>query len=290
MKLIIVSGLSGSGKSTALHILEDLGYYSVDNLPVRLLPALAKELLGQGKPNYQHVAAGIDARNPPSDLEQFQDIIGDLNTSGVQVEVLFLEAESTTLIKRFSETRRKHPLTSVGVLGLTLQDAIERERKVLEPLRAMAHLCLDTTRTHQHQLRDLLKHKVDQTNVGSHGLSILFTSFGYKNGIPADADYLFDLRCLPNPHWESHLRTLTGRDPEVAAFLEKNSLVEEMYQSLKKFIEAWIPRFEADNRVYLTIALGCTGGQHRSVYLVERLVRHFRTNRPDVQMRHRELH
>ncbi|CAK0775112.1 RNase adaptor protein RapZ [Gammaproteobacteria bacterium] len=284
MKLIIVSGLSGSGKSTALHVLEDLGYYCVDNLPVSLLPALANEMLEQRKPDYQRVAAGIDARNPPADLEQFPQICNSLREAGVLVEVFFLDADTGTLLKRFSETRRKHPLTTQTLL---LPEAIVQERRLLEPLRAAAQLCFDTTLTHQHQLRDLLVNRIGRRMGES--LSILFVSFGYKRGIPADADYLFDLRCLPNPHWEPHLRPLTGHDRAVAEFLEKSPLVEEMYQTLERFIDAWIPRFEANNRSYLTIALGCTGGQHRSVYFVERLGQHFRSQRPNVQIRHREL-
>lgn len=284
MKLIIVTGLSGSGKSTALHVLEDLGYYCVDNLPVSLLPALAKEMVEQPELDYQRVAVGIDARNPPADLEQFSRIRHDLRDAGVLVEIFFLDADTPTLLKRFSETRRKHPLTNRGFF---LPEAIGKERKLLEPFRASAQLCFDTTRTHQHQLRDLIVDRVGR-RIGE-ALSILFVSFGYKHGIPADTDYLFDLRCLPNPHWEPHLRPLTGHDQAVVEFLEKNPLVEEMYQSIKGFIETWLPRFEANNRSYLTIALGCTGGQHRSVYFTERLGRYFCSQRPNVQIRHREL-
>lgn len=285
MKLIIVTGLSGSGKSTALHVLEDLGYYCVDNLPASLLPALAKEMVEQAELNYQQVAVGIDARNPPADLEQFVRIRHDLRESGILVEIFFFDADTPTLLQRFSETRRKHPLTSRGLL---LPEAIAKERQLLEPLRASAQLCFDTTHTHQHQLRDLIVDRVGR-RMGD-VLSILFISFGYKHGIPADADYVFDLRCLPNPHWEPHLRPLTGHDRAVVNFLEKSPLVEVMYQVLESFIASWIPHFEADNRSYLTIALGCTGGQHRSVYVTERLGRHFRAQRPNVQIRHRELH
>lgn len=284
MKLIIVTGLSGSGKSTALHVLEDLNYYCVDNLPVSLLPALEKEIVEQCNPEYQKVAVGIDARNPPADLKQFSKICQALGESGVTVEIFFLDADTPTLLKRFSETRRKHPLTSSG---LSLSEAIIHERELLKPIRAAAQICFDTTRTHQHQLRDLIVSRIGQGSKPS--LSILFISFGYKNGIPLDTDYLFDLRCLPNPYWEAHLRHLTGNDPEVVNFMETSPLVAEMYQSLINFIQIWIPHFAANNRSYLTIALGCTGGQHRSVYFAERLGNYFRAFWPNVQTRHREL-
>lgn len=283
MKLIIVTGLSGSGKTTALHILEDLNYYCVDNLPVSLLPALEKEIVEQCNPEYQQVAVGIDARNPPADLQQFANIYHALGELGVTVEIFFFDADTPTLLKRFSETRRKHPLTHYG---LSLPEAIARERELLKPLRVAAQICFDTTRTHQHQLRDLIV-----ARIGGHEqtLSILFLSFGYKHGIPLDADYLFDLRCLPNPYWELHLRNLTGNDPAVINFMERSPLVEEMYQSLHKFIQDWVPRFAENNRSYLTIGLGCTGGQHRSVYFAERLGNYFRAEWGNIQIRHREL-
>ncbi len=284
MKLLIVSGLSGSGKTTALHVLEDLGYYCVDNIPVGLLPDLAREMMNHGAEDYQRVAVGIDARNPPTDLRQFSIIRRQLIQAAVQLEIFFLDADTPTLLKRFSETRRKHPLTSGSV---PLGEAIAKERILLEPLRSAAQLCLDTTRVHQHQLRDLLVERVGRRVEES--LSLLFLSFGFKQGAPTDADFVFDLRCLPNPHWEPHLRSFTGRDPPVVDFLEGDPLVEEMYGTICGFLAHWIPRFEANNRSYLTVALGCTGGQHRSVYLVERLTRHFRAQRSNVLMRHREL-
>ncbi len=284
MKLIIVSGLSGAGKSTALNVLEDIGYYCVDNLPTSLLPAMSREMLEQGKTVYRRVAVGVDARNTSSDLAQFTRVCRDLREAGVAVEVFFLEADNAVLLKRFSETRRKHPLTSHGLI---LSDAIASERKLLEPLRALADLCFDTTLSHHHELRKQVVDRVSR-RVGD-GLLVVFVSFGFKQGIPTDADYLFDLRCLPNPFWDPALRHLTGHDPQVIAFLEGNPLVEEMYQTLAGFIARWLPRFEANNRAYLTIALGCTGGQHRSVYFAERLGRHFCTERENVQVRHREL-
>jgi UPF0042 nucleotide-binding protein len=284
MQIIVVSGLSGSGKTTALHVLEDLGYYCVDNLPVGLLPAFAHEMEADVRSPEVGAAVGIDARNPADELERLPDTIARLGTSGVSCQILFLDADDATLLKRFSETRRKHPLSGPDT---PLADAIRRERGLLEPLSASADLRFDTTHTTLHQLRDLVLERVRGQRSG--GLSVLFQSFGYKHGIPTDADFVFDLRCLPNPHWEPHLRPYSGKDAPVARFLEKEPLVEAMFDHISGFLEAWIPRFEADNRSYLTVALGCTGGQHRSVYLAERLARHFQQRRPNVLTRHREL-
>lgn len=283
MKLIIVSGLSGAGKSIALHTLEDMGYYCVDNLPVGLLQAFASEMQSGERSLYENAAVGIDARNCLRDLRHFPDTVQALRKTGLSVEIFFLQAEDETLLKRFSETRRKHPLTGDG---LSLADAIRLERELLGPIAANADLILDTTRTHIHQLRDLLR---DRARKSAPTLSLLFQSFGYKHGVPSDADFVFDVRCLPNPHWEPELRPLSGLDREVAAFLEKQPLVSQLYEEIRSFLETWIPRFEEDNRSYMTVALGCTGGQHRSVYMAERLARHFRRNRIHVLTRHREL-
>jgi UPF0042 nucleotide-binding protein len=283
VKLVIVSGLSGSGKSVALHTLEDLGYYCIDNLPAGLLAALATELTTTAHP-VGKAAVGIDARNLPQALEHIAETLEDLKSREINCEILFLTCDSDTLIKRFSETRRRHPL-SYG--GLSLAEAIEREQQLLEPISQNADLFIDTTQTTLHQLRDLVRQRVarrtDQT------LSLLFQSFGYKHGIPVDADFVFDARCLPNPHWQPELRRLTGCDEEVVDYLEREPAVEAMYAALSTFFEEWIPAFEADNRSYLTIAIGCTGGQHRSVYLAERLAQHFRERYPSVATRHREL-
>ncbi|BAZ93419.1 nucleotide-binding protein [Thiohalobacter sp. COW1] len=281
MKLIIVSGLSGSGKSVALNTLEDLGYYCVDNLPVALLEPLARELTAARQ---TRAAVGIDARNHRQDLSRFRDILAGLETQDIQVEIVFLQATDETLLKRFSETRRKHPLTSTDT---TLADAIRGERNLLEPIASSATLHIDTTHTNLHQLRDLVQERLSDTRPDA--LSLLFKSFGYKHGLPDDADFVFDVRCLPNPHWVQGLRPLTGRDQAVIAYLEDQPPVDAMFQELCRFLDDWLPAFEKENRRYLTVALGCTGGQHRSVYMAERLGKHFAGRYPSVLVRHREL-
>ena len=285
MKLVVVSGLSGAGKSVAMHALEDLGFYCVDNLPVRLLPAFASELEGSDHPTYERVAVAIDARNPAETLKEAPATIADLRTRGLLRELLFLEAGDQNLIRRFSETRRKHPLTRENV---SLGEAIARERTLLEPVRAVADVCIDTSHTHLHQLRDVIRQRFEQGP--QRRLTLLFHSFGYKHGVPADADIVFDARCLPNPHWIPHLRPLDGRAAAVATFLGSEPLVNAMFDSVREFLERWIPAFEAENRTYLTVAIGCTGGQHRSVYLVERLAAWFRDQHGShVLVRHREV-
>ena len=283
MKLVIVSGLSGSGKSVALHTLEDLGYYCIDNLPAGLLNALATELNAAGNP-VAEAAVGIDARNLPQALTHVTDTLSDLKTRQIDSEILFLTCETDILIKRFSETRRRHPLSDDG---RSLADAIEHEKQLLEPISLSADLFIDTSQTTLHQLRDLIRQRVVRRD--DYSLSLLFQSFGFKHGIPIDADFVFDARCLPNPHWQPELRRLTGREQAVIDYLEGESQVEDMYTALCTYFDEWIPAFEADNRSYLTIAIGCTGGQHRSVYLAERLARHFAGRYPNVTTRHREL-
>ncbi len=285
MKLFVVSGLSGAGKSVALNTLEDMGYYCIDNLPANLLPAFANQMVAPNGVPYDNAAVGIDARNPAQALEKFPAIIADLRSRGVACELLFLEADDPILIKRFSETRRRHPLTGDRV---SLAEAIARERELLGELAEHADLRLDTSLTTLHQLRDLIRSRVG-LSVGI-ALSLLMESFGYKHGMPRDADFVFDVRCLPNPHWVPALRPLTGKDAPVAEFLAAAPLVDEMFESVRSFLEQWIPRFQADNRSYLTVALGCTGGQHRSVYLAERLGRYFQSQGEiNVIVRHREM-
>lgn len=284
MKLIIISGLSGSGKSIALHVLEDLGYYCIDNLPIGMLPALADQLQQDQQNTYNHFAVGIDARNMTQDLQNFPGIIKTLKASGRTCEVFFLEADDATLLKRFSETRRRHPLSNDEV---PLNEAIIQERSLLEPIISHADLIIDTSQTNVHQLRDLVQRRVN--SVEHTGLSILFESFGYKHGIPINADFVFDIRCIPNPHWVPELRGLTGQDQAVRDYLEQYDDVGRMYDDIRQLLETWIPRFEADNRSYMTIAIGCTGGQHRSVYMVERLVNHFSRLREGILTQHREL-
>lgn len=281
MKLVIVSGLSGAGKTVALHSLEDRGAYCIDNLPVNLLPAIAEQT-GNLATTYPCIAIGVDARN--IGLQDVPGLLSTLHEAGVSFEILFLEASNEVLIKRFSETRRKHPLTSQS---RPLGEAIQYERALLEPLSSCADLRIDTSYMHLHQLRSLVTQRVGLQ--ATQNMSVLFQSFGFKYGLPQDADFVFDLRCLPNPHWEPRLRSLTGLDEDVQTFLQKQPKVQQMQQDIVQFLQAWLAQFEADNRSYLTVALGCTGGQHRSVYITERLAEHFRASLTHVIVRHREL-
>ncbi|HEY0634239.1 MAG TPA: RNase adapter RapZ [Gammaproteobacteria bacterium] len=285
MKLYIVSGTSGAGKTIALHALEDLGFYCIDNLPLALLPAFASEAAAGSRHHaYESAAVGIDARNLTDDLAAIGATLEQLRSAGIDTEVIFVDADDATLLKRFSETRRPHPLAGNEV---PLEEAIHQERLLLKPISARADMIVDTSRTNVHQLRDLIQKRVG-TGSGK-GMSLLFESFGFKHGIPIEADFVFDIRCLPNPHWEPRLRALTGRDPEVAQFLEQHTDVNELFTDIVTLLNKWLPKFEADNRSYMTVAIGCTGGQHRSVYFIERLASHFRTLHAKVLTRHREL-
>jgi UPF0042 nucleotide-binding protein len=284
MNLVIVSGLSGSGKSIALETLEDCGYYCIDNLPVVLIESFIRKALICDESTLKKVAIGIDARNQSYSLAQFPSALDLADRLGIAYHILFLQAESDTLLKRFSETRRKHPLTNAAH---PLSEAIELERKLLEPVASRAHLLIDTTYTNVHQLRELVRNRVGMKQ--DQLMSLYFLSFGYKNGIPLDADFAFDARCLPNPHWEPTLRAKTGKDAEVAEFLERCEDVKRYLDDVAGFIQRWMSRFAAENRSYLTVAIGCTGGQHRSVYLVEALAARFRSSEYDLLVRHREL-
>ncbi|MFT5450855.1 MAG: UPF0042 nucleotide-binding protein [Enterobacterales bacterium] len=279
MKLIILSGRSGSGKTVALHALEDQEFYCIDNLPLSMLLQLVEKV----KQHEDTVAVSIDARGLPGELEHFIDIHKQLLADGVVVEVIFLDSDDATLLKRFSETRRRHPLTQDGI---SLREAISKEKKLLDPLANASDLNVDTSRLNVHQLRDLIKSRVMG---GATSLDLLFVSFGYKYGIPPDADFVFDARCLPNPYWDEELRGFSGRDQAVIDFLKEQSRVQEFFWQLKVFLHTWLPRFETDNRSYMTVAIGCTGGQHRSVYIAEQLSRHFQKERMKVTIRHREL-
>lgn len=284
IKLIIISGLSGSGKSIALNTLEDLDYYCIDNLPVGMLKAMSEQLNKEWGQNHKRIAVGIDARNSSDELENFPDLLDKLNNQNLSSKIFFLKAENNTLLKRFSETRRKHPLTSKDV---SLANAIELERRLLAPIATSADLYIDTTHTNIYQLRELIRERVARNN--HEAMSLLFQSFGYKHGIPSDADFVFDVRCLPNPHWESTLRPLTGKDDKVVNYLESQPTVIEMLDQITQFMNTWIPRFESESRSYMTIAVGCTGGQHRSVYMAESLGKFFGAQRNNVAIRHREL-
>ncbi len=276
--LIVISGRSGSGKSTVLHVLEDMGFYCIDNLPVTLLPPLIDRLSTQPK-----VAVSIDARNIAQDLSQFPDIIQDFAPTHVQTRVIYLDASSPSLVKRFSETRRKHPLSNKD---RDLPEALEYESELLEPISNLADLSVDTTSLSIHELRDLVRSRIANVD---HELALLFQSFAFKNGVPLDADLVFDVRCLPNPHWKQNLRNLTGQDKDVQTFLQSQPDVIAMYNDILTFLETWLPKFEANNRSYITIAVGCTGGHHRSVYLASKLYTHFQCRWKNVQIRHREL-
>ena len=282
--MIVVSGLSGSGKSIALQTLEDVGYYCVDNLPITLLKSFAGEILRHGQLLTHTTAIGIDARNFLGELDRFPAIIEELRGSGLKVEIVFLQAADEVLLKRYSETRRKHPLSLDDV---PLLEAIRQERQLLACISAYADLIIDTSLTNVHELRRLLRQRLHEPTAG--GISILFESFGFKKGTPADADFIFDVRCLPNPYWEPQLRSLTGLDEAVTGFLNRQPEVLRMIEDLRNFLLHWLPYFESGDRSYLTIAIGCTGGQHRSVFIAETLASYFRQTRRSIMIRHREL-
>ncbi len=285
MKLLIVTGMSGSGKTIALRALEDAGFFCTDNLPVCLLDAFLEYMVESQGEMVEQIAVGIDARSQLANLKDLPQMIDRLRQqSSFDCEVISIEAKRETLIKRFSETRRKHPLSDHAV---SLAQAIDKEREQLAPLIDAADLHIDTTQTTLHELRDLIRKRV--SNKDDSQLSISFESFGFKHGVPADADFVFDVRCLSNPHWQTTLRPLTGLNSEVAKFLEQHEQTRDMLRDLTKFLQTWIPHFEADGRSYLTVAIGCTGGQHRSVYISNQLYQHFSASRVKVLSRHREL-
>ncbi len=283
-RFIVVTGLSGAGKTVVLNALEDLSYYCVDNLPVGLLPELLNELRGNDQPLYRKVAIGIDARNPPEALARFPNVMQDLRRAAVAAELVFMEASDETLLHRFSETRRRHPLSTDK---RSLVPAIREERRLLGPLAEYADLRIDTTHVHVHGLRDLVRERVARRAAAT--LSVQLVSFGFKRGVPADADFVFDVRCLPNPYWQAPLRDLSGRDREVIEFLQAAPQVEEMVADIARFLERWIASFEASDRTYLTIGVGCTGGRHRSVYVAGRLAERIAAQDKPVLLTHRDL-
>ncbi|MEM9256007.1 MAG: RNase adapter RapZ [Pseudomonadota bacterium] len=283
MRLIVISGRSGSGKSTALNQLEDEGFYCIDNLPVALLPALVAEVGRDDFQSFQGTAVCIDARNAWADLEDFPSILESLSNT-VDSEVIFLDAQRDALIQRFSETRRKHPLSSESI---SLPEAIDKERQLLEPLSMTASMVLDTSGMTIYELRDTIRQRLFGSRAGS--MSILIQSFGFKRGVPSDADLVFDVRMLSNPHWVKDLRYKTGSDSEVQEFLESHSMTQSLFNDICQFLDTWLPHYAQSNRSYMTIAVGCTGGQHRSVYLASRLYEHFHKQYPAIDIRHREL-
>jgi len=281
-RLFIISGTSGSGKTIALQVLEDLGFYCIDNLPASLVFEMASRALSNG--TERHYAVSIDSRNTDfiGDFEESFEQLGSLN---LEIRVIFIDADNKTLLKRFSETRRKHPLSNNNT---TLQEAIANERVLLKHLNDIAHKHINTSHTSPHELRSIIRD--DTTNFSDHSLTLLFQSFGFKYGPPSDADYVFDIRCLPNPHWNTELKPLTGLDQPVRSFLAQQPTCQAMQQQIQTFIETWLPHFMNDNRSYITVAIGCTGGQHRSVYLSSVLEQHFRSNELiQTLIRHREL-
>ncbi len=282
MRLIIISGRSGSGKSTVLRALEDAGYNCIDNFPVNLLQSLVHNALRDPTQKDSSIAVCIDARG--RELERFPEILLSLDRMDVDCQLIFLDALSPTLVKRFSETRRRHPLTNAKT---DLRQAIEAESALLESISDLADLTVDTTRLESAQLTELIRDRLAAS--AENRLSLLFRSFGFKHGVPVDADYVFDIRCLPNPHWVDALRPLTGLDEPVRQYLGEQPLVVQMFEDVAGYLERWLPHFEENNRMYMTVAIGCTGGQHRSVYLATRLGEHFASSRVNVLVRHREL-
>ncbi|MEY1662666.1 RNase adapter RapZ [Isoalcanivorax beigongshangi] len=282
MKLVILSGRSGSGKTTALQAFEDLGYYCVDNLPIGLLPTLASQLQEETH-NVARVAVGIDARNLRSQLPVFDAILQQVKSQGVATEIIFLDAHHDTLLKRFSATRRRHPLSDQD---MSLSEAIEHEGRLLECIQAAADLLVDTDHLEPHTLRNLIRDRVAQRGGR---LSLLLESFGFKNGVPSDADLVMDARVLPNPHWDPLLRPFDGRDLPIIEFLNAQSNTALLLDDIERLLLDWLPRYEANDRTYMTVAVGCTGGQHRSVFVVEQLARRLEKSGWAPQVRHLQL-
>jgi UPF0042 nucleotide-binding protein len=279
---VLVTGLSGGGKSTALRAIEDLGFYCVDNLPAALLPEFAEQIK-HGAAIYARVALGIDARSPEQDLREIPAWLNGLSGSGIDCRMLFLDAESKAIIKRFSETRRRHPLTSQG---RALPQAIEQETNLLAVLRQKADWVIDTSDTNIHQLRRQVWKCIDAE---SDSMTIVLESFAFKRGVPQDVDLIFDARVLPNPHWVVSLRDLSGLDEPVRKWLDEDASVDRLITDVLAFLKTWLPEFRRSQRTYLTVGIGCTGGRHRSVYLVDRLARGLGNDFGAVLIHHREL-
>lgn len=282
-QLIVVSGLSGSGKSVAMRTLEDLRYYCVDNLPAALVPAFVQAVAAGPADLHPRLAVGVDVRNRTQDLNRLPEILAELARIDIDYRVIFFDARDEVLLKRYSETRRRHPLSADG---LGLADAIAQERDLLKPMRAIADHVVDTSDLNVHQLRRII---ITEMGLTQGGMTLLFESFAYRRGVPPDADFVFDARCLPNPHWESGLRPLSGKDAPVREWLEARPEVARYKDDLIALLDSWLPRFETDGRSYVTTCIGCTGGRHRSVYLAERLAEHFRENYREVLSYHREM-
>ncbi|MCH8544323.1 MAG: RNase adapter RapZ [Alcanivorax sp.] len=282
MKLVILSGRSGSGKSTALQALEDLGFYCVDNLPLGLLPTLATQLQEESA-DIQRIAVGIDARNLRSQLPRFAELLKAVREQGIQCEVIYLDADHDTLLKRFSATRRRHPLSDQD---MSLSEAIYHEGELLGSIQNHADLTIDTSSMDPHTLRNMIRDRVAKRGGR---LSLLVESFGFKNGVPPDADLVFDVRMLPNPHWDATLRAYDGRQQPIRDFLDNQVDTPALLHDIEQLLLRWLPRYEANDRTYMTVAIGCTGGRHRSVYMVEALTARLCKAGWDAQIRHLEL-
>lgn len=279
-KIIVISGLSGAGKSVALQSLEDIGYYCIDNMPLTLLPEFVRQL--DSASQSKRAAVSIDSRNMDF-LKALQRDNNEVNLLGEVDQLIFVEATADTLLRRYSETRRKHPLSD---LKTNLIQSIDKEIELLSPLRKNADHIIDTSSLTPHELRDKIRHLAGKPR---QGVMLSIESFGFKHGPPQHADYIFDVRCLPNPYWEESIRQLSGMDPEVVQFLQDKPEVQQMCDDIARFVDKWIPAFEADNRSYLTLAIGCTGGRHRSVHIANSLAKWFRQKMPNVQVQHRDL-
>ena len=284
IRLVVVTGISGSGKSIALDMLEDLDFYCIDNLPSGLVAPFMEQAASGALQPYTRTAVALDARNLPDELVKVPQMISSLKATGMQVDVIFLDATDEVVVKRYAESRRRHPLSRQG---LSLAEAIKSERDILAPLHDLADLVIDSTRTNVHQLRRIISQRVAERKAGN--LALNFTSFGFKHGLPHDADYVFDIRFLPNPYWETELRDFNGLDQPIIDFLDGHKEVQDFFTSLTAFLEPCLARQGEQNRSFITVALGCTGGRHRSVYLCEKLARHFQDDYPQVSVRHTEL-
>lgn len=279
MELVIISGRSGAGKSVALRALEDVGYYCVDNIPFPLVPELASFLAKSGRA----AVISLDIRNLPENPQLLETTLARLSQE-IEPKIIFLDCGRKTLVRRYSDSRRIHPLANEQ---LSLESAIELENTLLEPLQQQANYIIDTTYLSAHELaenlRELLRGKAEKE------LQIVVESFGFKYGVPPDADYVFDVRFLPNPHWNPELRPMTGLEQPVIEFLERQTEVHNFIYHTRNYLEMWLPSLEKNNRSYLTIAIGCTGGKHRSVFIAEQLARYFASRDKKVQVRHRSL-
>ncbi|TAN08974.1 MAG: RNase adapter RapZ [Rhodanobacteraceae bacterium] len=282
IRVVVLTGLSGAGKTVALRAFEDLGFYCVDNLPTSLLPALYRALVEGRRDLPRGIAVGVDVRSR-GDLERLPDALSRLAEAGADAELAFLESRDAVLLKRYASSRRRHPLSEDG---LSLVDAIAEERRRLRPLMAIANRTIDTSDSNVHQLRRQI---ATDYGAATGGLTLMFESFAYGRGLPPDCDFVFDARCLPNPHWDPRLRPFSGLDAAVRDFLDGQGVVVQYLADVQQFLDAWLPRFESEDKGYLTVAIGCTGGRHRSVYIAERLADHYRASRDQVLSFHREL-